>query len=116
MSFACPRAHDDVMGKRKPGDALRAALAAAVEVFKEADPESGERQRESLLDFVPRVSPRFKRPEHLARLVSLLERAHKEPLRVLVSVPPRHGKTEVANWPPVTVDFLCAVYGVLEIW
>jgi phage terminase large subunit-like protein len=53
----------------------------------------GEEAR-GLLDFIPHVSPRFKRPEHLRPLIELLERAHQEPLRVLVSVPPRHGKTE----------------------
>lgn len=47
-----------------------------------------------LLDFVPRISPRFKRPGHLAALADLITRAETEPVRVLVSVPPRHAKTE----------------------
>lgn len=50
---------------------------------------------ESLLDFVPRVTPRWERPEHLAPIVRMLEQAEHEPVRALVSVPPRHGKTEL---------------------
>lgn len=52
--------------------------------------------RESLLDFVPRVTPRWQRPKHLARVAALLERARRgERVRALVSAPPRHGKTEL---------------------
>jgi predicted phage terminase large subunit-like protein len=47
-----------------------------------------------VVDFVSRVSPHFVRPVHLAPLCDLLERAEREPVRALVSVPPRHGKTE----------------------
>lgn len=50
---------------------------------------------EPLLDFVPRITPRWSRPEHLRPLAELLERAEREPVRALVSVPPRHGKTEL---------------------
>lgn len=46
-----------------------------------------------LLDWVPRVSPQFESPAHLAPLVAALERAEREPVRLLVSVPPRHAKT-----------------------
>lgn len=49
----------------------------------------------SLLEFVPRISPRFVAPEHLWRFVELLERAECEPIRALVSIPRRHGKTEL---------------------
>jgi predicted phage terminase large subunit-like protein len=52
-------------------------------------------KHESLLDFIPRVSPRFLAPVHLAPIVDLLERAVRgESIRALVSVPPRHAKTE----------------------
>ena len=47
-----------------------------------------------LLDFIPAVSRRFEAPRHLAPLVELIERAQCEPVRVVVSTPPRHGKTE----------------------
>ena len=48
-----------------------------------------------LLDFIPRVSPQFSRPVHLAPLVRLFERAVAgEPVRAVVSAPPQHGKTE----------------------
>lgn len=41
-----------------------------------------------------RISPTFAPPLHLGPLLAELERAEREPVRVLVSVPPRHGKTE----------------------
>jgi predicted phage terminase large subunit-like protein len=47
-----------------------------------------------LLDFVPSVSSNFVSPRHLAPLAAVLERAEDEAVRALVSVPPRHGKTE----------------------
>lgn len=49
----------------------------------------------SLLDFVPAATPRFVAPYHLKRLAQRLERARSEPLRLVVSTPPRHGKTEL---------------------
>lgn len=48
----------------------------------------------SLYDFVPRVTPAFTAPTHLAPLVDLLDRVEREPVRACVSVPPRHSKTE----------------------
>jgi predicted phage terminase large subunit-like protein len=48
-----------------------------------------------LLDFVPAVTPRFTSPYHLEKLASRLARARQEPLRLVVSTPPRHGKTEL---------------------
>ncbi len=47
-----------------------------------------------ILDFIPQISPRYQRPVHLRKLLDMMQRAHREPLRVLVSVPPRHSKTE----------------------
>ena len=32
-------------------------------------------------------------PKHLAPLVAVLERAEREPVRAIVAMPPRHGKT-----------------------
>lgn len=53
------------------------------------------RAPERLLDFIPRISPKFTRPYHLTAMAALIERAVAgEPVRALVSVPPRHGKTE----------------------
>lgn len=47
-----------------------------------------------LLDFITKISPRYEAPRHLAPLVELLEQSEREPVNVVVSVPPRHGKTE----------------------
>lgn len=48
-----------------------------------------------LLDWVPLLTPLYSRPEHLADYCELLDRAETEPVRGLVSVAPRHGKTEL---------------------
>ena len=74
---------------------MQSEIVRHAKLFLEVAAKMGPKRRESLLDYVPRVSPRFQRPEHLERLALLLEQAHREPLRVLVSVPPRHGKTEL---------------------
>ena len=50
---------------------------------------------DSLLEFVRILSPSFERPEHLAPVAELLARAEREPVRALISMPPRHGKTEM---------------------
>lgn len=48
-----------------------------------------------LLDFVPAINPGWSQPRHLFPLVDAFERSQRGPVRVLVSVPPRHGKTEL---------------------
>ena len=50
-----------------------------------------------LLDFVPAASPRFARPNHLAPVAALIERSAREPVRAVISLPPRHGKTELVK-------------------
>ena len=52
------------------------------------------RGRLPLIDYVPAVTPRWERPEHLGPLVKLLEEAKRRPVRALVSVPPQFGKSE----------------------
>ncbi len=47
-----------------------------------------------LMDYVPAISPRFRRPLHLAPLVEAFERTEREPVHAVGSVPPRHMKTE----------------------
>ena len=48
-----------------------------------------------LLDFIPAATTKFARPAHLASVAAMLERASREPVRGVVSLPPRHGKTEL---------------------
>jgi predicted phage terminase large subunit-like protein len=48
-----------------------------------------------LLDYVPALTPRWERPEHLTAIAELLERAETETVKALVSTPPQHGKTEL---------------------
>jgi len=46
-----------------------------------------------LADFIPAISPRLGRPDHLRPLVRLLEELRSREVRAVVSMPPRHGKT-----------------------
>lgn len=49
-----------------------------------------------LLDFIPALTTRWDRPNHLAQLAEIFERIDRgEEVRALVSVPPQHGKTEL---------------------
>lgn len=50
---------------------------------------------DSLLEFVPRTTPRWVAPWHLAPIAKLFAKAEYGPIRACVSVPPRHGKTEL---------------------
>ncbi len=47
-----------------------------------------------LLEYIAELSPRYVPPRHLAQFIARLERARLEPLRLVVSLPPRHAKTE----------------------
>jgi predicted phage terminase large subunit-like protein len=49
---------------------------------------------DSLLEYVPRLTPQWVAPWHLAPIADLFVRAEYEPVRACVSVPPRFGKTE----------------------
>lgn len=50
---------------------------------------------ESLLDFVPQLDPKLIRPYHLAPLAEAIEATRTRPIRMTISVPPRHGKTQL---------------------
>lgn len=55
--------------------------------------------RGGLMDFVQHATPAYCRPVHLAPLVALLEESRTRPVRCVVSVPPRHAKTEtILHW------------------
>ena len=47
-----------------------------------------------IADLTPNSTPKWLPPYHLKPLIDALERTLHEPVRLLVSVPPRHGKTE----------------------
>ncbi len=72
-----------------------------------------------LLDFVPEVSPRFRSPRHLGRIADVFQRiARGEQVQVVVSVPPRFGKSELllhgAAWllaQDPTLQIIYASYG-----
>jgi predicted phage terminase large subunit-like protein len=50
---------------------------------------------DSLIEFIPRVTVQWMPPWHLAPIAQLFARAEFAPVRACVSVPPRHGKTEM---------------------
>lgn len=75
--------------------ASRADLEALAEALAEIDARKT-RRAESLLDFAPRVSPELIRPDHLAKIADVFRRIEQgERVRVCISVPPQHGKTEM---------------------
>jgi len=52
------------------------------------------RATERLSDFIPRVTPRYRAPPHLAPLISRLEQAREREVRCVIHAPPRHVKTD----------------------
>jgi len=48
---------------------------------------------ETLGDFIARMSPHHPPPRHYAPVLAKLEEARRRPVKVCLSVPPRHGKT-----------------------
>lgn len=87
-----PTSPPSAPASRGPSRADLEAYAAALEELDRRE----SRRRESLLDFAPRVSPELVRPDHLAPLADVFRRIEAgERVRVCVSVPPQHGKTEV---------------------
>jgi len=49
----------------------------------------------SLIEFVHRITPQWVEPWHLSRVAELFSRAEYGPVRAVISLPPRHGKTEI---------------------
>lgn len=49
---------------------------------------------EPLLEFIPRVTPRWQAPLHLKPYIDILEKAPYGNLRIVFAAPPQHGKTE----------------------
>lgn len=71
---------------------MRATTARATDAEVVAELER--RGPEDLVRFVPHVTPSFVAPRHLAPLARVLEASLYRPQRVVVSVPPRHAKTD----------------------
>jgi hypothetical protein len=73
-----------------------APKAASYLDLARAELERRQRRRAALplLDFIPALTPKWRRPDHLEPLADLFERLEFEEVRALCSVPPRHGKTE----------------------
>lgn len=60
----------------------------------ETAPKDPDQFTEALLDFIPRITPRWQSPTHLKTYVDMLESAPGGNLRVVFAAPPQHGKTE----------------------
>lgn len=62
---------------------------------QDAEREGRSLAAEPLRDYIPRLSPGYESPDHLAPLLALLERVKRgEEVRAVVDAPPRHAKTE----------------------
>src|SRR6185436_1020086 len=64
---------------------------AARRTEQPAQPEAG--KRESILDFLVRVSPTLHRPDHFRIYAEKLERGVGGGLRLVFAAPPQHGKS-----------------------
>ena len=51
--------------------------------------------REGLADFIARISPHHPPPRHVAGIIAKIEKAVYEPIRLCISMPPRHAKTHL---------------------
>lgn len=78
-------------GKYLPPPPERPLTTEELQALMDIDTLEG---TDAVLDFIPRVSPGHLRPNHLRRLAALFPRAEQGPLRVCISSPPRHGKTD----------------------
>ena len=92
-SAPSPSSSELARGLLESWEHLTASERRELHELIEATREREERDA-GLLDFIPRIAPRYERPAHLAAVARLFERAEHEPVFACVSVPPRHGKTE----------------------
>lgn len=77
-----------------PPNPLTLPHAKAVELLKNEARRRTQGKRQPLAEFIPRISPRFTSPRHLQPLLEKLDLIPAEPQRLIVSVPPRHSKSE----------------------
>lgn len=61
-----------------------------------ASEESRSTKIAPLLDFIPQTSPWLQSPVWLRPLAEAFERAEREPIKLIVSTPPQHGKSTLA--------------------
>lgn len=77
--------------------AAAATLAVDAQLSRRAKVRELRESAPDLANWMPKVSRHYERPDHLAPLIALLERAEREPVRAVVSAPPRHGKTSLVQ-------------------
>src|SRR6267142_721276 len=88
--MASPRAILDQLARLSPQELERAIADIEVD-----DAVELRRVWETLLDFIPRVSPELQAPRHLQPLAEVFELAFEQPQRCVISTPPQHGKTSL---------------------
>jgi predicted phage terminase large subunit-like protein len=68
-----------------------------------------------MMEWVPKITPSYMEPRHLSPLTVTLEAWKEKPFNIVVSTPPRHGKTEtvlhfiawvLAHDPTVTIAYV----------
>lgn len=86
---------DKMAGHSAKATSLHEAARARLQAVRANKP--AEEFNEPLMEFIPRVTPRWVAPHHLAPYVDLLERAPGGGLRVCLSTPPQCSKTETTS-------------------
>lgn len=89
---------DDFSARKASPEHRRERLTEVIEELRRRERALAEILAEGLADFIPRVSPSRLRPDHLAPIVEVFGRiARGERVRVCISVPPQHGKTDLVQ-------------------
>ena len=71
-------------------------IQKALQILNER--ESAENASKNLLDYCQHLAPQYMRPKHVEYLASKLEAVERgEIKRLAISMPPRHGKSELAS-------------------
>lgn len=69
----------------------RALSSKEIELWKTLEALAG---ADSILDWIPLMSPQYEKPKHLKKLLEVIARMQYEPVYAWCSVPPRFSKTE----------------------
>jgi predicted phage terminase large subunit-like protein len=76
----------------RPKKNLKRPLSAKeIDLWKTLEALAG---ADSILDWIPLMSPNYEKPKHLIRLLEVISRMQFEPVYAWCSVPPRFSKTE----------------------
>jgi predicted phage terminase large subunit-like protein len=79
-------------------DGIARTLAAQQATAEESEDEGAAEARESFLAYQQRAYPKFQAPAHIAKIAEKLHQVERGEIdRLIISLPPRHGKTFSAS-------------------